>query len=104
MVSQSTILHPQLAVRAGRPDDPLECSVHTLPKPLLREFQHVFGQAYLEDMADNDDASLELLAIPTNQQARKDLVAVGDDIEFEKDRLLNVVRTLLFVHGILKGD
>jgi hypothetical protein len=37
----------------------------------------------------------ELLAIPTNQQAREDLVAIGDPIEFEKDRLLNVVRTVL---------
>jgi hypothetical protein len=35
---------------------------------------------------------LELLAIPTNQQARHDLVAVGDEIEEEKDRLLNCVR------------
>lgn len=92
MVSQSTLLPPQLAIRSGRPDDPLECSVHTLPKPLLREFQHVFGQEYLEEMAENVNTSIELLAIPTNQQARKDLVAVGDDIEFEKDRLLNVVR------------
>eukprot|EP00529_Nitzschia_sp_RCC80_P035987 CAMPEP_0113477196 /NCGR_PEP_ID=MMETSP0014_2-20120614/20078_1 /TAXON_ID=2857 /ORGANISM="Nitzschia sp." /LENGTH=160 /DNA_ID=CAMNT_0000370273 /DNA_START=283 /DNA_END=765 /DNA_ORIENTATION=- /assembly_acc=CAM_ASM_000159 len=32
---------------------------------------------------------LELLAIPTNQRARHDLVAVGDEIEAEKDRLLN---------------
>ena len=92
MVSQSTLLPPQLVARSERPDDMLECSIHTLPKPLLREFQHVFGQAYLEEMAQNDNTSLELLAIPTNQQARKDLVAVGDDIEFEKDRLLNVVR------------
>lgn len=93
MVSQSTLLPPQLAVRDGRPDDPLECSVHTLPKPLLREFQHVFGQEYLEEMAKNvNSTSLDILAIPTNQQARKDLVAVGDDIELEKDRLLNVVR------------
>ena len=91
MVSQSTLLPPQLAVREARPDDPLECSVHNLPKPLLREFQHVFGQAYLEEMANDNNKSLELLAIPTNQRARKDLVAVGDDIELEKDRLLNVV-------------
>jgi hypothetical protein len=41
-----------------------------------------------------DDKDLELLAIPTNQQARRDLVAVGDDVEQEKDRLLNVVRRL----------
>jgi hypothetical protein len=42
-------------------------------------------------MANDNNKSLELLAIPTNQRARKDLVAVGDDIELEKDRLLNVV-------------
>jgi hypothetical protein len=35
---------------------------------------------------------LELLAIPTNQRAKEDLVAVGEHIEREKDRLLNVVR------------
>jgi hypothetical protein len=34
---------------------------------------------------------MELLAIPTNQKAREDLVAIGDHIEKEKDRLLNVV-------------
>jgi hypothetical protein len=39
------------------------------------------------------DDSLELLAIPTNQQARQDLVAVGEAVELEKDRLLNVVRS-----------
>eukprot|EP00591_Stephanopyxis_turris_P009912 CAMPEP_0195518918 /NCGR_PEP_ID=MMETSP0794_2-20130614/13945_1 /TAXON_ID=515487 /ORGANISM="Stephanopyxis turris, Strain CCMP 815" /LENGTH=125 /DNA_ID=CAMNT_0040647965 /DNA_START=200 /DNA_END=573 /DNA_ORIENTATION=+ len=35
-------------------------------------------------------APCEILAIPTNQRARHDLVAVGDEIEQEKDRLLNV--------------
>ena len=89
----STILAPQLASRAGKTDDPIECSVHTLPKPLLREFQHVFGEVYLQAMDTNamSDDNMELLAIPTNQQARQDLVAVGEHIEAEKDRLLNVV-------------
>lgn len=36
------------------------------------------------------DPAAEILAIPTNQRAREDLVAVGDKIEQEKDRLLNV--------------
>ena len=36
------------------------------------------------------DASAEFLAIPTNQRACEDLVAVGEKIEREKDRLLNV--------------
>eukprot|EP00544_Gedaniella_sp_CCMP2646_P003375 CAMPEP_0202487146 /NCGR_PEP_ID=MMETSP1361-20130828/5563_1 /ASSEMBLY_ACC=CAM_ASM_000849 /TAXON_ID=210615 /ORGANISM="Staurosira complex sp., Strain CCMP2646" /LENGTH=189 /DNA_ID=CAMNT_0049116469 /DNA_START=64 /DNA_END=633 /DNA_ORIENTATION=+ len=65
----------------------LECSVHTLPKPFLREFHHVFRNHYLIDGAEEQK---ELLAIPTNQRARQDLVAVGDHIEEEKDRLLNV--------------
>ena len=115
----------------------IEVSVHTLPKPLLREFGHVFGEKYLTDdiasggsagdiatndgmLANNtvaataaaasssssspDDAmeidtnstkeQLELIAIPTNQKARHDLVAVGDEIEQEKDRLLNVVSSM----------
>lgn len=88
--------------------DDLECSLHILPKPLLREFGHVFNDEYLKFgssaggdvvMSDHDggasaagvnNSSLRLLAIPTNQRAREDLVAVGDHIEREKDRLLNV--------------
>jgi len=66
----------------------LECSVHTLPKQLLREFKHVFGDQYLFGP---NGGERDLLAIPTNQRARQDLVAVGDHIEQEKDRLLNVV-------------
>jgi hypothetical protein len=56
----------------------------------LREFKHVFGDQYLHQHNNNHHAK-ELLAIPTNQRARQDLVAVGDHIEQEKDRLLNVV-------------
>jgi hypothetical protein len=93
MAPQSIILAPHLAVAPSRVNDPLEASVHTIPKPLLREFHHVFGETYLEDVMQVDDKDLELLAIPTNQQARRDLVAVGDEVEQEKDRLLNVVRT-----------
>jgi hypothetical protein len=93
MPANSTLLEPKMAVRPGRKDDPLEVSVHTLPKPLVREFRHVFAENYLA-AADQmeEDSTLEILAIPTNQQARKDLVAIGDGIEQEKDRLLNVVR------------
>lgn len=90
MSPNSTLLEPQLAVLAGKKDDPIECSVHTLPKPLIREFRHVFGEKYLQDMDSMQEDGLEILAIPTNQEARQDLVAVGDDVELEKDRLLNV--------------
>jgi hypothetical protein len=70
-------------------NDGIECSVHTLPKPLLREFRHVFGDTYVSSC---HNLSCEIIAIPTNQKAREDLVAVGDHIEKEKDRLLHVVR------------
>jgi len=43
-----------------------------------------------ETEVSTDDDMREILAIPTNQKARADLVAVGDHIEEEKDRLLNV--------------
>lgn len=56
----------------------------------MREFRHVFSDKYLitEGKA---EGGLELLALPTNQHAMFDLVAIGEHIETEKDRLLNVV-------------
>lgn len=73
----------------------IEVSLHTLPKPLKREFRHVFNEAYLQfDNKDSTDYPAVddkvLLAIPTNQHALVDLVSVGDHVEQEKDRLLNV--------------
>lgn len=76
--------------------DGIECSVHTLPKPLMREFCHVFADKYLSAECLSQDG-LEILAIPTNQHAIEDLVAVGDHIEREKDRLLNVVSQRYFL-------
>ncbi|KAL3795221.1 hypothetical protein HJC23_008306 [Cyclotella cryptica] len=100
----STILPPRLVRSISSMEDELECSLHYLPKPLMREFGHVFNDEYLRFNDDDEDATmaaggnndnesssgLRLLAIPTNQRAREDLVAVGDQIEEEKDRLLNV--------------
>ena len=59
----------------------------------MREFGHVFNDEYLKFEGGEavDASALTLLAIPTNQRAREDLVAIGDHIEAEKDRLLNVV-------------
>jgi len=56
---------------------------------LQREFHHVFPESNLP-LDEIRDASAEFLAIPTNQKAREDLVATGEKIELEKDRLLNV--------------
>ena len=73
----------------------------------MREFSHVFNDSYLrfnEDdnaMAVEEGEDLKLLAIPTNQRAKEDLVAVGDHIEAEKDRLLNVVSYLYFLQSTL---
>ena len=57
-----------------------------------REFDHVFGNNYLMGQKQEDVPmeGMQLLAIPTNQRAREDLVNIGDHIECEKDRLLNV--------------
>eukprot|EP00527_Entomoneis_sp_CCMP2396_P002594 CAMPEP_0198141640 /NCGR_PEP_ID=MMETSP1443-20131203/4616_1 /TAXON_ID=186043 /ORGANISM="Entomoneis sp., Strain CCMP2396" /LENGTH=212 /DNA_ID=CAMNT_0043804447 /DNA_START=41 /DNA_END=679 /DNA_ORIENTATION=+ len=78
----------------------VEVSVHTLPRQLQREFQHVFDERNLnlESIVQQHTPEkeqllggpLEFLVIPTNQRAREDLVAVGENIEHEKDRLLNV--------------
>jgi Methylmalonic aciduria and homocystinuria type D protein len=54
----------------------------------LREFHHVFPEE--SDRSDEIfDPAAELLCLPTNQKARCDLVATGEDVELEKDRLLN---------------
>jgi hypothetical protein len=87
----STLFPPKLMTLNPDSSDALEVSVHTLPKPLLREFRHVFADKYLMMNEGTTVEGLVLLAIPTNQCAREDLVAIGDHIEAEKDRLLNVV-------------
>lgn len=89
--TSSTLWGPKLLhkTRDSENEDPIEISVHTLPKPLQREFQHVFNESNLP-FEMNTDSNAEILAIPTNQRAREDLVGVGDNVEKEKDRLLNV--------------
>ncbi|KAL7443433.1 hypothetical protein ACHAXM_012094 [Skeletonema potamos] len=91
--TSSVIVPPRLVrnTQSSNADDDLECSLHNLPKPLLREFSHVFNNEHVN--FGSNDSNLQLLAIPTNQRAREDLVAVGDHIETEKDRLLNVFLT-----------
>ena len=95
--TSSVIVPPRLVrnTQSANPDDDLECSLHHLPKPLLREFGHVFNNEHERFGSNNgsNNNNLQLLAIPTNQRAREDLVAVGDHIEAEKDRLLNVFLT-----------
>ena len=94
------IVAPRIITQVPDSGNGLECSLHTLPKPLLREFRHVFGDKYLmENATAAPGAERVLLAIPTNQHAREDLVATGDHIEAEKDRLLNVVSSVLLCSG-----
>lgn len=88
--TSSMLTPPRLLTRGSNFSDVLEVSVHTLPKQLQREFQHVFAEKYLDQSRPGGE-ELELLAIPTNQQARVDLVNIGDHVEAEKDRLLNTV-------------
>ena len=88
----SNLWGPQLLTLRANSDDSLEVSMHTLPKPLKREFQHVFHERNLshiiEALPSTEDC--EYLVLATNQKAREDLVATGPHIEAEKDRLLNV--------------
>lgn len=110
--TSSTLVPPRLVRIDESTNDDLECSLHYLPKPLLREFGHVFNDEYLKfDTSSGGDVAMSaaaagsssrLLAIPTNQRAREDLVAVGDHIEEEKDRLLNVVSVHNIICDILK--
>mmetsp|Transcript_3927 Transcript_3927/g.5842 ORF Transcript_3927/g.5842 Transcript_3927/m.5842 type:complete len:200 (+) Transcript_3927:32-631(+) len=93
--TSSTIVPTRMLLQKQGTDNGIECSLHHLPRPLLREFRHVFQDEYLNqprrlDGKVNPREELSLLAIPTNQRAREDLVAIGDHIEEEKDRLLNV--------------
>ena len=109
----STLVPPRLLVQEDGSSDGVECSIHHLPKPLLREFRHVFGDEYLKRPSSPHTSSeeeptetLELIAIPTNQRAREDLVGIGDHIEKEKDRLLNVVSyedlaPIVFIHATI---
>ena len=84
----STIWGPRM-IAWDQESDAIEISVNSLPRPLQREFNHVFDERTIElDKIAPEDA--EVLAIPTNQKALQDLVAVGEHIELEKDRLLNV--------------
>ena len=81
--TSSTLWGPLVVSGNGKGLDGIEVSVHTLPKPLQREFRHVFDEQRLK-LESIQDSSAELLAIPTNQRAREDLVAVGDHVEAEK--------------------
>jgi hypothetical protein len=82
---------PKQISKVANSGDVLECSVHTLPKPLVREFHHVFAEKYLRQSKRSGAEPLDILAIPTNQRARVDLVHIGEHVEQEKDRLLNTV-------------
>lgn len=59
----------------------LDISAHLCPKRFIKELQYVFPNCDLTDV----------IAIPTMQFAKSELVNIGDEIEVEKDRLLERV-------------
>jgi hypothetical protein len=63
----------------------LDISAHTCPNRFIKELQYVFPNT---DIAN-------VIAIPTMQFARNELVNIGDEIEVEKDRLLEKVNYFL---------
>jgi hypothetical protein len=70
----------------------IEVSAHETRKAFHRELEFVLPGVSLDG---------GLLAIATMQQARMDLVQVGDDIEQEKDRLLETF--MAFAKGLCEG-
>ncbi len=72
----------------------IEVSVHSPSKFFIRELQHVFQSTALDNV----------LAIPTMQRARMDLVSIGDDVETEKDRLLETVYHLLHCQQVPNNE
>ena len=60
----------------------LDISAHICPKRLIKELQYVFPNCDITNV----------IAIPTMQFAKNELVNIGDEIEVEKDRLLERVR------------
>jgi Methylmalonic aciduria and homocystinuria type D protein len=85
----STIWGPTLIQASDTLEEPIEVSIHKLPKPLRREFGHVFDEKRLA-LDGLMERGAELLTVLTNQQSREDLIATGEHVEGEKDRLLNI--------------
>lgn len=59
----------------------LDISAHVCPKRFVKELQYVFPNSDLTNV----------IVIPTMQFAKNELVNIGDEIEVEKDRLLERV-------------
>ena len=59
----------------------LDISAHICPKRFIKELQYVFPNCDLTN----------IIVIPTMQFAKNELVNIGDEIEVEKDRLLERV-------------
>ena len=79
----------------------MDISAHVCPKNFVRELQFVFP----------DEDLTGVIAIPTMQNAQMELVQVGDEIEVEKDRLLErfmaTAKILCeeFIHaGMMRND
>lgn len=71
-------LLPETRLPCGPASSLIEVSVHQLSPPVVRELAVMFPSVDVTD----------IIAVPTCQQAKMDLVQVGPHIESEKDRLL----------------
>ena len=74
--ASTTYLEPHLLSNG------IEVSVHSCPRALRRDLESVFPGMKLRDV----------VLVPTAQRATRDLVEMGDEVEHEKDRLLEIVR------------
>jgi|AntRauTorckE5430_2_1112549.scaffolds.fasta_scaffold68318_1 hypothetical protein len=80
---------PEMIVQGPLMLGTLEVHVCRCPRLVVRELEHVFPHL-AQATAESKDS---LLVIPTNQCSSVDLVKVGEAVETEKDRCLEVVRS-----------
>ncbi|GMI53973.1 hypothetical protein ScalyP_jg2462 [Parmales sp. scaly parma] len=107
--NQCTIIEPTTTHISG---NEFEYSLHTFPKTFQREFDHIFSKEYLVSNSsipnpnpNPNNENLTLLAIPISIPTSLDLVMVGPDIALEKDRLLEVFKSIaLSLHTSLQSQ
>jgi hypothetical protein len=83
MEEEKIILNPTFC----HENNDFQFSVHLCSKAVMRQLQHVFPDLHLFDSETVD----LVYAIPTLQHSKYDLVNIGEEIEQEKDTLLENV-------------
>lgn len=81
MSEESIIIEPILL----KTDSNFQISCHECTKAVRRQLQHIFPSL------DDENQTVHIYAIITLQHSKYDLVNIGENIEIEKDNLLENV-------------